>query len=140
MKKIHGLELIYPPQQDKQNLPKLAELIMADLENCQCQIWGSIEENDNILLASLALLADSMSYERFDQRIDLVVSGRIIRNDCVPLTYQLSGKCLSISGRCSMIPRVCGVDLYLQKSYTGIVGDIARQKFSIHLNQLIKAS
>jgi len=66
------------------------------------------------------------------------VSGPIIRNDCVPLTYRLQGKQFGVSGRCSLLPMVCGVDLYLQRSYTGVVGDIARQRFSFHLKPLLK--
>jgi hypothetical protein len=73
----------------------------------------------------------------FDQRIDLIVAGPILRNDCVPLIYRLQGEQFAISGRCSMIARVCGVDLYLQRSYTGVIGDIARQKFSIALKPLL---
>lgn len=116
----------------------LAVLLLKDLANCECRIFGCMGDDDKVLLASLSLLAESLTYDSFDQRIDLTLAGPILRNDCVPLTYRLQGEILAITGRCSMIARVCGVDLYLQRSYTGIVGDIARQKFSLDIKSLLK--
>lgn len=91
-----------------------------------------------MLLAELALLPETLVYDNFDQRIDFVVCGAILRNDYVPLTYLLQAESLVICGRCSVIPKVCGVDLYLQHSYTCVVGDIARQKFALPVNHLLK--
>lgn len=140
MRRIHGLETLCQHQSGILNAQKLADLLLADLRHCRCTIYGSIGDDDDIVLAELDLLPDSLDYEMFDQRIDLVVAGPVLRNDCVPLTYCLQGVEFSISGRCSMIARVCGVDLYLQQSYTGVVGDIARQKFSIPLKPLLNMS
>jgi len=138
MRQIHGLENLRRKQPGLLNAQKLAELLLADLRDCRCTIYGCIGDNDRIVLAELDLLPDSLEYEMFDQRIDLIVAGPILRADCVPLTYTLRGDLFSITGRCSMIPRVCGVDLYLQHSYTGIVGGIARQKFSISVKPLLQ--
>lgn len=106
---------------------------MEDLQDCVCTIYGNIDNDERVVLAQLRLLPESLLYEPFDRRVDFCVTGPILRDDCVPLTYQLQGKEFGISGRCSMIAKVCGVDLYLQKSYTGVVGDIARQAFSLPL-------
>ncbi len=138
MRQIHGLENLRRQQPGLLNTQKLAELLLADLRDCRCTIYGCIGDDDGIVLAELALLPDSLEYEMFDQRIDLIVAGPILRADCMPLTYRLHGEQFSISGRCLMIPRVCGVDLYLQHSYTGIVGDIARQKFAIPVKPLLQ--
>ena len=138
MKQFHGLDKLKLPHDGALKTNNLAELLSNDLQHCQCQIYGCIGDDDKILLATLDLLPDSLNYDAFDQRIDLIVTGPILRNDCVPLTYRLQGKNFAISGRCSMIARVCGVDLYLQASYTGIVGDIARQKFSVAIKPLLK--
>jgi hypothetical protein len=116
----------------------LAALLLKDLQQCQCHIYGSLADDDNILIAGLSLLPDELHYEMFDQRIDFIVAGPILRNDCVPLTYRLQGKTFGISGRCSVIPKVCGVDLYLKRSYTRVIGDIARHKFSIDIKALLK--
>lgn len=134
MRQLFGLENLRRRQPGRLNAQKLAELLLADLRNCRCFIYGCIGDDDRIVLAELDLIADTLSYEMFDHRIDFVVAGSILRNDCLPLTYRLQGDQFAMIGRCSMIARVCGVDLYLQRSYTGIVGDIARQKFSIPIN------
>ncbi len=138
MRQMHGLEKLCQQQSGLMNAKKLAELLLADLCQCRCTIYGCIGDDDKIMLAELDLLPESLEYEMFDQRIDLIVAGPIFRADCVPLTYCLQGEAFSITGRCSMIPRVCGVDLYLQRSYTGVVGDIARQKFAIPVKELLQ--
>jgi hypothetical protein len=89
-------------------------------------------------LAKLDALPESLNYDSFDQRIDFCVSGAISRADFAPLFYRLQGIVFGFSGRCSMISRVCGVDLYLARSYTGVVGDIATQKFSISMDSVLK--
>ena len=138
MKQFHGLETLTQFHPGKISPHALANLLLNDLRHCQCSIYGCLGDDDKILLAKLSLIPDSLEYEMFDQRIDLILSGTILRNDCVPLTYRLQGTDFGISGRCSMIARVCGVDLYLQASYTGIIGDMARQKFSIAIKPLLK--
>ena len=130
MKQFHGLSQLAQHHSGKLNGQQLAERLLTDLAHCRCLIYGCIGDDDQILLAELTLLTDSLTFDSFDQRIDLIVGGHILRNDCVPLTYRLQANEFAITGRCSMIARVCGVDLYLQRSYTGQVGDFARQKFA----------
>lgn len=125
-------------QPGRLNAQRLAELLLTDLCQCRCSIYGTIGDDDKVLLAELELLPESLEYEMFDQRIDFIVAGPIRRNDCVPLIYRLQGELFALSGRCSMIARVCGVDLYLSRSYTGVIGDVARQKFAISLPPLLK--
>jgi len=138
MKQFHGLEEFRQTRTRILKIADLADWLLNDLSDCQCRIYGCIGEDDKILLATLKLLPDSLNYESFDQRIDFIVTGPVLRNDCVPLTYRLQGKDFAITGRCSMLPRVCGVDLYLQASYTGLIGDLARQKFAIAIKPLLK--
>jgi len=104
MRQIHGLEKLVEQQPGRLNAQKLTELLLTDLRDCRCSIYGTIGDDDKVLLAELALLPDSLAYEMFDQRIDLIVAGPILRNDCVPLTYRLQGEQFALSGRCSMIP------------------------------------
>lgn len=138
MKQIHGLDTLIAGHQRVLTERHLARWLINDLQHCRCDIYGSLNGDDNILLARLDLLEDSLRYDDFDQRIDLIVSGPIVRNDCAPLTYRLHGHDFAISGRCSMIGKVCGVDLYLQASYTGVIGDIARHHFAIAVKPLLK--
>ena len=90
------------------------------------------------MLAELPLQEDSLQYEPFDQRIDMVFEGAIVRDDCVPLTYRLKGESLSIGGRCSLLPQVCGVDWYLGSGYSGKAGDAARLKYHIKLKDVLR--
>ena len=117
MRHILGLEILRAQHPERLNVRRLAELLLMDLEECRCYIYGNGEDEEkNVLLAELTLLPDTLVYDNFDQRIDFVVSGPILRADHVPLTYRLQAKNVAICGRCSVIPRVCGVDLYLQHS------------------------
>ena len=138
MKQFHGLAKLCQLHQGWLKPQDLAGLLLDDLQQCQCRIFGCVEDDDKILLAGLSLVPDELHYELFDQRIDFIVAGPILRNDCVPLTYRLQGKTFGISGRCSVIAKVCGVDLYLKRSYTCVIGDIARHKFSIDIKALLK--
>ncbi|MDD4914208.1 MAG: hypothetical protein PHW13_04110 [Methylococcales bacterium] len=138
MRRTNGLEKIRQQHPGWLNAAKLAEILLADLQTCRCEIYGCMGEDDKILLAKLTLLPASLIYDNFDQRIDLRVCGPIRRADCPPLTYSLQGQCFGLTGRCSMPANVCGVDLYLAHSYTGIVGDIACQRFSIPVKPLLK--
>lgn len=138
MRLLHGLEKIRQQHPERLNASKLAEILLKDLQQCSCEIYGCDSDDKKILLAKMYLLPETLNYDSFDQRLDFCVSGQINRADFVPLVYRLEGLMFGLSGRCSMIPRVCGVDLYLEHSYTGVVGDLARQKFSISINSVLK--
>lgn len=138
MRQFHGLTALRQATTGLLNGRRLADLLLEDLAQCECRIFGCIADDEKILLAILNLLPESLLYDSFDQRLDFIVAGPILRNDCVPLTYRLQGRQFSVAGRCSMIARVCGVDLYLQRSYSGIIGDVARQKFSLDIKSLLK--
>jgi hypothetical protein len=139
MRRINGLKKLFELHPQRLNALKLVDILLADLQNCRCHIYGCIDDDDKILLATLFLRPDTLDYDQFDQRIDLQVCGPILRADCPPLTYALQGVHFGLSGRCSMLNNVCGVDLYLPRSYTGKVGDIANQKFSIAVDALLKS-
>ncbi len=138
MKRFHGLSQLIPSGSHTPKAQDLAQALLDDLHPCQCQIYGCIANDDTIVLATLNLVPDSLAYDAFDQRLDFIMAGPILRNDCVPLTYRLQGKQFAISGRCSVLAKVCGVDLYLHRSYTGIIGDVARQYFSLPIKPLLK--
>ncbi|WNB75220.1 hypothetical protein [Methylomonas koyamae] len=136
MRQYHGLDNLRVLITGRPTLTKLAECLLADLRDCRCMIYGNLGDDDRVVLAELRLQADTLLYERFEQRIDLRGAGPILRDDCVPLTFRLAGERFAISGRCSALPHVCGRDLYLS-SYSGRIGDIARQSFQIPLKQLL---
>ena len=92
----------------------------------------------DVILAKLHVLSESIYYDMFDQRIDFVVSGMILNDQFPALTYDVQGVNFGFYGRCSTIAWVCGVDLYLNHSYTSKQGDVARQGFSISVARLYK--
>ncbi len=112
--------------------------MLKDLENCLCSIFGKTKDEVPVLLAELKIVPQSLYYEIFDQRIDFEVSGKIINHQYVPLTHVVQGEKYDFHGRCSTIPKVCGVDLYLSKSYTEQTGHKVRQKFSISVKNLVR--
>ena len=139
MRHILGLENMLAQYPERLNARRFAELLLVDLRQCRCYIYGNAEDEEkSVVLAELALLPETLVYDIFEQRVDFVVSGPILRVDRVPLTYRLQGENIAICGRCSVIPKVCGVDLYLQRSYTCVVGDVASQKFALPVRPLLK--
>jgi len=138
MRQEKGLNALKEGCSERITTTVLSRLLLNDLENCHCLIFGKTKEEVPVLLAELKIIPQSLEYEMFDQRIDFAVSGDIINHQYVPLTYVVQGDKYSFNGRCSTIPKVCGVDLYLSKSYTEQTGDRVRQKFSISVKKLVK--
>ncbi len=138
MRQEQGLNTLTEGYQKRITTTVLSRLLLNDLENCLCSIFGKTKEEVPVLLAELKIVPESIYYEMFDQRIDFVVSGEIINHQHVPLTYVVQGDKYSFNGRCSIIPKVCGVDLYLSKSYTEQTGDKVQQKFSISVKNLVR--
>lgn len=137
MRQMHGLTSLIENVGKRLTIKYLAELLMEDLQDCHCLIYGRLQD-ESILLAKLSLAPGSLQYEMFDQRIDLALSGEITRDDCVPLTYRLQGQKFSITGRCSVLPRVCGVDWYIGGGYSGTASDQARLKFKIDVKEVFR--
>ncbi len=138
MRQEQGLNTLTEGYPKRITTTVLSRLLLKDLENCLCSIFGKTKNEVPVLLAELKIVPQSLYYEMFDQRIDFEVSGEIINHQYVPLTYVVQGKRYGFHGRCSTIPKICGVDLYLSKSYTERTGDKVRQKFSISVKNLVR--
>ena len=138
MRQSKGLNALTKDYTGRLTAAVLADLLQDDLKNCECYIFGQTDNEESILLATLQLIPDSLYYESFDQRIDFTVLGEILVDQYVPLTYRVQGEHYYFYGRCSTVPKVCGVDLYLSQSYTEKAGDIAQQRFSIFVKKLFK--
>lgn len=136
MREFHGLDKLCADQQGLLNSHKLARLLMADLAEARLLIYGKDSADNPMRLAVLTLLPETMQYENFDQRLDLVFVGEIMANATPALSYCLQGQEFSVTGRCSTISKVCGVDFYLSRSYTGKIADVVRQPFAISVKAL----
>ncbi len=137
MRKFHGLKKLCENHQSLLTKNQLAQLLIEDLQKSQMRIYGKDTEDKPILLAVLPLQFESLQYSSFEQRLDLVFIGEIVADSSLALTYCLQGLEFSVTGRCSTIPKVCGVDLYLSRSFSGKIGDTVRQPFAISLKDLI---
>ncbi len=138
MRRLHGLSALSSLLPERLTEKRLAEVLLQDLQYSRMIIEGNKDEQP-VVLAELQSEPEMLVYEPFDKRIDLVLEGRILRGDCAPLTYCLQGGKFRVTGRCSMIPKVCGVDLYLSHSYSGNQGDVVRQKMKIYLAEVMQA-
>ncbi len=143
MKEFHGVIRVAQLDRNKRPLAQLkpadlAACLSEDLQACVCTIYGDDGQSQQAVLAKLFLLPETLYYHALEHRLELAVAGPILRNDCPPLTYRLQGKHFAVTGRCSMIPKVCGVDLYLQASYTGELGAVARQRFAFDVKKILQ--
>ncbi|MCK5831098.1 MAG: hypothetical protein KAH20_12450 [Methylococcales bacterium] len=139
MRQEQGLDAVTQDYNGRLTVNILASLLLDDLRDCQCSVFGEVESEKTILLATLHIVPESLEYESYSQRIEFIVKGEIINNDSPPLTYKVEGDKYSFYGRCSTVFKVCGVDLYLSRSYTEQVGDRAQQKFTILVKKLMKS-
>ena len=141
MRKYQNLKLLVKDHNGVVNKTVFADLLMNDLKQSCCLVFGETVDEQPVLLAELKIQADSLYLDSgmFHQRIEFVVEGEIINDQYPALTYSVNGATFRFYGRCSTIPQVCGVDLYLDKSYTGKTGDYVKQKFTIPVNKLFKS-
>ncbi len=141
MRKYKNLELIVKQHNDALNIELFSNLLMDDLKQSCCLIFGETIDEEFVLLAELKIQRDSLflSTGMFHQRIEFVVEGEIVNDQYPPLTYRVNGSNFLFYGRCSTIPQICGVYLYLDKSYTEKVGDCVKQKFTIPVNKLFRS-
>jgi hypothetical protein len=123
------------------NKAEFARLLMDDLQQASCLIYGERTDEEPVLLAELKTQAKTLTFYSglFGQRIEFMVAGTIINDQYPALKYAVNGTVLKFYGRCSTIPQVCGVDLYLDKSYTSRVGDQVQQKLTIPVGKLYRS-
>ena len=141
MRKYQNLKFLLKDHDGVVNKTIFAELLINDLKQSCCFIFGETDDEQTVLLAELKIQADSLSLENgmFNNRIAFMVEGKIVNDQYPPLTYSVNGDTFRFYGRCSIIPQICGVDLYLDKSYTKRAGDLVKQKFTIPVNKLFRS-
>lgn len=134
MRYISGLERLTVAE--PVTLDKLSVAIMHDMAEAVLAIEGGRTDSP-IILAKFCLLEEGLHHDRYSGRLEMLFGG-VIEVSAVPLFYTVTGKVLSITGRCSMIRSVCGADMLLNSSFTAEAGDWARQKFVLDINKLFK--
>ena len=141
MREYQNLELLVKRHNGAVNKTVFGDLLINDLKHSCCLIFGETVDEQPVLLAELKIQADSFYLDSgmFHQRIEFEVEGEIVNDQYPPLTYSVNGDTFRFYGRCSTIPQICGVDLYLDKSYTEKVGDRVKQKFTIPVYKLFRS-
>ena len=141
MRKYKNLEQLLKAYDSMISKQQFAILLAEDLKQACCQVFGETIDEELVLLAELKTEKDSISCSSglFQQYIEFFVVGKITSNQYPAIKYRVDTGTFQFFGRCSTIPQVCGVDLYLDKSYTEKVGDTVRQKLSVPVNQLYKS-
>ncbi len=141
MRKYKNLDLLVKQHNEVVNKTLFSHLLMDDLKQSYCFIFGETIDEESVLLAELKIQKDSLSLTNglFQQWIEFVVEGEIVNDQYPPLTYRVNGNKAHFYGRCSTIAQICGVDLYLDKSYTEKVGDCVKQKFTIPVYKLFRS-
>ncbi len=141
MRKYQNLDLLVKSHKGVVNKTEFSNLLLDDLEQSHCFIFGETAGEQAVLLADLKIQAESLCLNSgiFHQRIEFMVEGEIKNDQYPPLTYSVNGNTCRFYGRCSTIPQICGVDLYLDKSYTKRIGDRVRQKFIIPVYKLFRS-
>jgi hypothetical protein len=141
MRKYQNLELLLKSHDGDVNKTVFADLLLDDLKQSCCSVFGETVDEQAILLAELTIQADSLHLNSgmFHHRIEFVVEGEIVNDQYPPLSYSVNGSSFRFYGRCSTIPQICGVDLYLDKSYTEKAGDYVKQKFTIPVYKIFKS-
>lgn len=140
MRKYQHISLLVKQNNGVENKTEFADLLMNDLKQSSCMIYGENADEELVLLAELKTQLDTIKLYSglFQQRIEFVVEGKITNDQYPAITYSINSATFRFYGRCSTIPQVCGVDLYLDKSYTGKVGDYVKQKFIIPVSKLYR--
>lgn len=141
MRKYQHISLLVKQNDGVGNKTEFADLIMDDLKQSSCMIYGENADEELVLLAELKIHIDTIKLNSglFQQSIEFVVEGKITNAEYPAITYSFNSATFKFYGRCSIIPQVCGVDLYLDKSYTGKVGDYVKQKFTIPVSKLYRS-
>lgn len=141
MRKYKKLEQLLKDKSQPINKAGFADLLINELKNSSCMIYGETIEDKAVLLAELITQKESLQLKKsiFNQKIEFVVKGKIINDQYPAITYKVGASTFQFYGRCSTIPQICGVDLYLDKSYTGVIGDSVSQKFFVPVDKLFSA-
>jgi hypothetical protein len=141
MRKYQHISLLVKQNNGVANKIEFSDLVMKDLKQSSCMIYGENIDEELVLLAELKTQLDTIKLNSglFQQSIGFVVEGKIANDQYPAIAYSVNGATFRFYGRCSTIPQVCGVDLYLDKSYTGKVGDDVKQKFTIPVSKLYRS-
>ena len=135
MRELKGLGLFLDNYTGMIKANTVAEFMQSQFSVSHLRVYADpLEEEKITLLADLSL--QEFSYDAFEQSIIWIFMGTVL-DASIPLTYRIDGQQLQFTGRCSVIPKVCGVDLYFSH-YQQQQGVRVRQKITVSIRDLVK--
>jgi len=136
MRQLTGLESFFINHSGSIKAEQVARFIQEQFSSCQLVVYAEPLSEQKTVLAELDIDAEMTNYDSYAQRLELIFSGTV-NDEKIPLTYTINGLDLAYFGRCSVLSKVCGVDLYFS-NYQRIKGSSARQKITISIKELVK--
>jgi len=135
MRELKGLEIFLEDYKGMIKAEAVADFMQKQFIESHLRVYAdALDESQENVLADLTI--QESSYDAFSQSLSWHFSGKVLQ-EAIPLTYCIKGKQLQFTGRCSVIPKVCGVDLYFS-DYQKKQDFLVRQKIHVSIKDLIK--
>ena len=115
---------------------QVAEFIQKQFNGSDLVVYAEPLSEQKTVLAILAFNPEMSAYDAYAQRLEMIFMGEVT-NESIPLSYTIHGLDLSFYGRCSVLSKVCGVDLYFS-NYKRSQGAAVRQKITLSIKELVK--
>lgn len=136
MRQLTGLESFFTQHQGSVTAEQVAQFMQEQFNHCQLVVYAEPLSEQKTVLARLDINKEMISYDAYAQRLEFVFIGTVDSEE-IPLTYTINGAMLNYFGRCSVLSKVCGVDLYFS-NYKRIAGSSVRQKITISIRDLVR--
>lgn len=136
MRQLTGLESFFIKNSGSIKAEQVAQFMQEQFRNSQLTVYAEPLSEQQTVLAKLDISKDMITYDAYAQRLEFVFIGTV-KNEKIPLTYTIKGLDLSYIGRCSVLSKVCGVDLYFS-NYQRIQNSAVRQKIIVSIKELVK--
>ncbi len=136
MRQLTGLEHFFTHHSGTIKAEPVAEFMQKQFNGSHLVVYAEPLSEQKTVIATLALNSEMNAYDAYAQRLEMIFMGEVT-NESIPLTYTINGLDLSFYGRCSVLSKVCGVDLYFS-NYKRVEGSVARQKITISIKELVK--
>lgn len=136
MRQLTGLTHFFDKYTGTIKAGQVAEFMQEQFAGSDLIVYAEPLSEQKTILAKLSFAAEMVNYDSYAQRLEFVFIGTVI-DEQIPLTYIISGLNLTFFGRCSVLPKVCGVDLYFS-NYKRSKNFCVRQKITISIKDLVK--
>jgi hypothetical protein len=132
MRQLTGLECFFIENSGSIKAEQAAQFMQEQFRNSQLTVYAEPLSEQQTVLATLDISKEIIEYDAYAQRLEFVFIGTDV-SEKIPLTYTINGVDLRYIGRCSVLPKVCGVVLYFS-NYHRIKNSVARLNVVVSIN------